>query len=169
MTYTQLVSHLVKTCSQLLLQQQMLCVVAESCTGGSLAAALTARPGSSQWFERGFVTYSNLAKQQMLGVKELTLIQQGAVSEATVREMAEGALITSQGEISAAISGIAGPSGGSDEKPVGTVWIAIARKQSITIAQSYVFTGTRVRIRQQAVIAALQALITNLSTAGSKA
>jgi nicotinamide-nucleotide amidase len=99
---------------------------AESCTGGGVAYQLTETAGSSAWFERGFVTYSNLAKVEMLGVKQSTLESFGAVSEQVVRAMAEGALSHSQAQVSIAITGIAGPEGGSKEKPVGSVWFGWA-------------------------------------------
>lgn len=144
---------------QLLLMHNLRCAVAESCTGGGLAAAITDIAGSSQWFDRGFVTYSNEAKQEMLGVPAQMLASEGAVSEAVVRAMAEGTLAASGANLSAAISGIAGPDGGSLEKPVGTVWIAWAGDMQVTHAQCYQFTGERVGIRQQAVNAALEGLI----------
>lgn len=102
---------------------------AESCTGGWLAKAITDIAGSSAWFERGFVTYSNEAKAQMIGVREETLAQHGAVSEPVVVEMAIGALKAARADFAVAISGIAGPDGGSEEKPVGTVWFAFASVQ----------------------------------------
>ena len=104
---------------------------AESCTGGLLAAALTELPGSSAFFDRGFITYSDKAKQQVLNVNANTLRHYGAVSEETVREMALGALIATKNDFALSISGIAGPDGGSDDKPVGTVWFGFATKQRI--------------------------------------
>lgn len=144
---------------QLLLSHNQRCTVAESCTGGGLAAAITDITGSSQWFDRGFVTYSNESKQQMLGVPAKILLSQGAVSEAVVRAMAEGALAASTANLSVAISGIAGPDGGSLEKPVGTVWFAWARDAHPTQAQRYMLAGDRLTIRQQAVQIALEGLI----------
>ena len=133
---TQLTIHaLAKKLGQVLLSQNLRCTVAESCTGGSLAAAITDIPGSSQWFDRGFVTYTNKSKQQMLGVPQQMLASQGAVSEAVVRGMAEGALLVSEANISVAISGIAGPDGGNLEKPVGTVWLAWASRTRSTDVQ----------------------------------
>ena len=136
--------------------------VAESCTGGLIAAACTERAGSSSWFERGLVTYSNAAKQQLLGVPEAVLTQHGAVSEATVRAMAQGLLARSPVQHSIAVSGIAGPGGGSAEKPVGTVWVAWADAQGAE-ARLQVFAGDRAAVRQQAVVAALQGLCQRLS------
>ena len=129
---------------------------AESCTGGGVAQAITEVAGSSAWFERGFVTYSNLAKQQMLGVRKSTLIQHGAVSEMAVREMAEGALQHSNAQVALAVSGIAGPGGGVAGKPVGTVWFAWGIKQGDTRAQRFQLGGNRAEVRAQAVRIALQ-------------
>lgn len=130
---------------------------AESCTGGWVAQSLTAVAGSSAWFERGFVTYSNRAKQEMLGVPEVTLQNDGAVSEATVLAMARGALAHSPAQLSVAISGIAGPGGGSAAKPVGTVWFAWAYPDGAH-ADKRVFDGDREAVRLQAVAHALAGL-----------
>lgn len=130
---------------------------AESCTGGLLAAELTRLPGSSNWFHMGYVTYSNQAKQQLLNVNTTTLNHYGAVSEECVREMALGALINAKADYALSISGIAGPDGGSAEKPVGTVWFGLATKQRIW-AKKYIFNGQRDQIRSQAVIFALHLL-----------
>jgi nicotinamide-nucleotide amidase len=132
---------------------------AESCTGGGLAEALTAIPGSSAWFERGFVTYSNRSKQELLGVPEIMIAQHGAVSAAVARAMAEGALTHSHAQVALAITGIAGPGGGSAEKPVGTVFIAWAGARRVTREQHYAFSGDRATIRRQSVRAALQGLL----------
>lgn len=139
-------------------QQGLYLVTAESCTGGWLAQAITSVPGSSTWFERGFVTYSNLAKQELLAVKAETIASYGAVSEQTALEMVTGALAQSQAQVAVAITGVAGPNGGSPEKPVGTVWIAYALPNN-TYAQHNYFFGDRNRIREQAVIAALHRLV----------
>jgi nicotinamide-nucleotide amidase len=144
---------------QVLLRHGLRCVTAESCTGGGLSAAITEIPGSSQWFDRGFVTYTNQAKRQMLGVPDAVIASFGAVSEAVVRSMAEGALLVSEADISVAISGVAGPDGGSLEKPVGTVWLAWAGLSAPTKAVGYCFAGDRLSIRQQAVETALEGLI----------
>ncbi|WP_347329454.1 CinA family protein [Marinimicrobium locisalis] len=133
---------------------------AESCTGGGIAAALTEVAGSSAWFEYGLVTYANRAKQQLLGVSEQSLAQEGAVSEAVVREMAEGALHLSGAELAIAVSGVAGPGGGTPEKPVGTVWLGWAQggEAPVTGARCYRFEGDRAQVREQTVIAALEIL-----------
>lgn len=144
-------------CGVLLQRNHWLLSTAESCTGGWVAQVITAVAGSSDWFDRGFVTYSNAAKQEMLGVQATTLALHGAVSEATVREMAQGALTHSRAQVSIAISGIAGPSGGSLDKPVGTVWIAWALPSGV-IATGFLFVGDRHAVRQQAVHASLTQL-----------
>jgi nicotinamide-nucleotide amidase len=140
----------------LLKSHGLMLATAESCTGGGVAQAITEVAGSSAWFERGFVTYSNLSKQQMLGVRESTLIQHGAVSEMTVREMVAGALQHSSAQVALAVSGIAGPDGGTAEKPVGTVWFAWGFKNGETRAQRFQLDGNRSEVRAQAVRIALQ-------------
>ena len=135
---------------------ELMLATAESCTGGGVAQAITDVAGSSTWFERGFVTYSNLSKQQMLGVSEATLIQRGAVSEATVREMVAGALANSTAQVALAVSGIAGPNGGTPDKPVGTVWFAWGVKNGVTLARVHHLAGNRSEIRTLAVHIALQ-------------
>ncbi|MDO8811112.1 MAG: nicotinamide-nucleotide amidase [Gallionella sp.] len=132
---------------------------AESCTGGGVAYAITDVAGSSAWFERGFVTYSNLAKQQMLGVSEATLAQHGAVSEAVVREMVVGALVNSDAQVAVAISGIAGPDGGTLDKPVGSVWFAWGLKHGAAHAQHHQISGNRAEVRARSVHIALQGVI----------
>ncbi len=131
---------------------------AESCTGGWVAKVCTDLAGSSHWFERGFVTYSNEAKQELLGVGQETLEAHGAVSEPTVREMASGALRHSRADVSVAISGIAGPGGGSAEKPVGMVWFAWGTPEGIT-ARCERFDGDRELVRRAAVVVALAGLL----------
>jgi nicotinamide-nucleotide amidase len=150
--------------AKLLLQQQKLLAVAESCTGGWLAKCLTDIAGSSQWFERGFVSYSNAAKQEMLGVQAATLAAEGAVSEAVVLEMVDGALEHSRADIAVAISGIAGPGGGTPAKPVGTVCFAWAIKDTIHQKDTRYFEGDREAVRQQSVTCALQGLLDVLAT-----
>jgi len=137
----------------------LMLATAESCTGGGVAQAVTEIAGSSAWFERGFVTYSNLSKQQMLGVSDTTLGQYGAVSEAVVREMVAGALHNSQAQLALAVSGIAGPDGGTPEKPVGTVWFAWGIRHGAIHAQRHQFAGNRSAVRAQAVRIALQGVI----------
>ncbi len=156
--------QLVQELAALLQRNQQSLAVAESCTGGWLAKMLTDLPGSSAWFERGFVTYSNRAKIEMLGVREQTLRQQGAVSGATVCEMAQGALTRSHAHIAAAISGVAGPDGGTVEKPVGLVWIAWTTREHPARAEQFQFDGDRESVRLQAAEAALQGLIQQLKT-----
>jgi nicotinamide-nucleotide amidase len=139
--------------------RSLMLATAESCTGGWVGEALTAVPGSSDWFDRGFITYSNAAKQEMLGVAAATLVTCGAVSEQTVREMASGALNNSRAQAALAISGIAGPGGGTAEKPVGTVWIAWAFASGAVASEKRVYAGNRREVRQQAVARALQGLL----------
>lgn len=134
-------------------------VTAESCTGGWVAQAITKVAGSSAWFERGFVSYSDAAKQEMLGVASDTLQHFGAVSEDVVREMAAGALSYSHAQISLAVSGIAGPGGATKHKPVGTVCLAWADTGLRTHSQTTHFLGNRDEVRRQAVIAALTGLL----------
>jgi len=137
----------------------LMLVTAESCTGGGVAQAVTDVAGSSAWFERGFVTYSNLSKKQMLGVSDDTLLQYGAVSEATVREMAAGALRNSNAQVSLAVSGIAGPDGGTPDKPVGTVWFAWETRHGATHVEKHQLSGNRAEVRSQSVRIALQGVI----------
>ena len=134
---------------------------AESCTGGWVAQAITAIAGSSDWFERGFVTYSNDAKQEMLGVRADTLKRHGAVSEQTAREMAQGALARSKASLSVAVTGIAGPGGGSAEKPVGMVCFAWASRQGARTETTH-FSGDRESVRHQSVIHALEGVLKTL-------
>lgn len=131
---------------------------AESCTGGWVAKAITDIAGSSAWFERGFVTYSNEAKSQMIGVKAETLAAQGAVSEPVVVEMAIGALKAARADFAISISGIAGPDGGSDSKPVGTVWFGFASVSGQGITRRERFDGDREAVRRQATAYALNLL-----------
>ncbi|MDM7321765.1 MAG: nicotinamide-nucleotide amidase [Gammaproteobacteria bacterium] len=153
------IGELAQQLGALLVQQGMMMATAESCTGGWLAKAVTDVAGSSNWFDRGFVTYSNAAKQDMLGVRRETLEEHGAVSEATVRAMAEGALLHSLADVSVAISGIAGPGGATPTKPVGTVWMAWSRRHGETMTRHFLFAGDREAVRAQAVMAALEGLL----------
>jgi nicotinamide-nucleotide amidase len=145
-----------------LLKKHYFLVTAESCTGGLIAAACTDLAGSSQWFERGFVTYSNAAKTQMLGVDADQIKQLGAVSEQVARAMAAGAITHSAAQVSVAVTGVAGPTGGSAEKPVGTVWIAWCVSGE-TSAQLYNFEGDRAMVRALTVQQALEGLVERLA------
>lgn len=140
----------------------LMTVTAESCTGGWVAKVLTDVPGSSAWVDRGFVTYSNAAKEEMLGVEPRTLSRDGAVSEAVVREMALGALARSRAQVAVAISGIAGPGGGTAAKPVGTVWLAWGLAGGRVDACCHHFPGDREAVRAQAVRAALLGVLERL-------
>jgi nicotinamide-nucleotide amidase len=133
-------------------------VTAESCTGGWVAQAVTSVAGSSSWFERGFVTYSNAAKQELLGVKQKTLEAHGAVSEETAREMAQGALGRVKGAIALAVTGVAGPGGGSRDKPVGMVCFAWADGKKLR-SETRRFSGDRDSVRRQSVIRALEGVL----------
>ena len=135
---------------------------AESCTGGGIAAAITAIAGSSAWFEYGIVSYANQAKEKLLQVNPQTLIQEGAVSQAVVEQMVTGILILSGAEIAVAVSGVAGPSGGSVEKPVGTVWFAWGLATGLIYSQSFHFSGDRASIQQQSVMQGLSGLLAHL-------
>jgi len=131
---------------------------AESCTGGGVAHVITEIPGSSAWFDRTFVTYSNVAKQEMLGVNMYTLNTYGAVSEETVQEMAAGALVHSNATVAVAISGIAGPDGGTEEKPVGTVCFGWEDNANWKKVETLVFSGERAQVREQAIYHVLKTL-----------
>jgi len=137
-----------------LIDKQWMLSTAESCTGGMVAAGCTDLAGSSRWFERGFVTYSNAAKTQMLGVDAQLITHHGAVSEAVARAMAQGALLHSAAQVALAITGVAGPGGGSDAKPVGTVWFAFAGPWGVH-AEVQHFAGDRTAVRQAAALHAL--------------
>jgi len=164
-------SALVASIAQQALQRAVRIVTAESCTGGWIAKLFTDLPGSSRWFECGFVTYSDAAKMRDLGVSPQTLRDHGAVSEMTVREMATGALRAAGADVSVAVSGIAGPDGGSAEKPVGTVWLCSACRgraaaltagggsgELILTAKGQLFGGDREAIRRASVEHALKLL-----------
>lgn len=141
-------------------------VTAESCTGGWVAKTVTDVPGSSGWFDRGFVTYSNVAKQDMLGVALETLAAYGAVSQPVVEEMAIGALKYSAAQVAIAVSGIAGPGGGVPDKPVGTVWVGWGLPGARAIARGYCFAGNREAVRAASVRAAIEGLLEHLSADG---
>ena len=148
----------------LLLERNRLLVTAESCTGGWVAKCLTDIAGSSAWFDRGFVTYSNRAKQDMLGVAAATLEVHGAVSEATVREMVRGALAHSAADVAVAVSGIAGPAGGSPAKPVGTVCFAWLVSGEEPRVETRHFDGDRDAVRRRSVVRVLEGLMDVLAT-----
>jgi nicotinamide-nucleotide amidase len=142
-----------------LLERGLMVATAESCTGGLVAGALTDIAGSSAWFERGFVTYSNHAKMEMLGVAADTIESHGAVSEEVAREMAEGAILESRAQLAVAITGVAGPSGGTRDKPVGMVCFAWAEQGMSAQSETMHFDGDRARVREQSVRHALGGLL----------
>ena len=145
---------------ELLQQRNWMATTAESCTGGGVAYAITEIAGSSLWFDRSVVTYTNQAKEALLGVSSQLLQSHGAVSQAVVEAMACGALQRADAQLSVAISGIAGPGGGSEEKPVGLVWFAWATAGEVPTlkSQSFLFSGDRHSVREQAILAALQGM-----------
>ncbi|MEL0628636.1 CinA family protein [Psychromonas aquatilis] len=156
------VTELAQVLGQKLTQAGLVLCTAESCTGGGVAYAITEISGSSQWFDRSFITYSNNAKNEMLDV-DLDLINEfGAVSKEVVNAMATGAVKNSNADISVAISGIAGPNGGSQEKPVGTVCIAWYYGQHKCKSETFLFTGDRAKIRLRAIKATLLGLLKEL-------
>jgi nicotinamide-nucleotide amidase len=132
---------------------------AESCTGGWVAQCVTSVAGSSDWYDRGFVTYSNASKEELLGVRRATLDAQGAVSEETAREMAAGALERSRADLAVAVTGVAGPGGGTPAKPVGMVCFAWARRGAAPRSATRSFPGDRASVRRQSVIAALEGVL----------
>jgi len=148
---------LCQSLAQRLLERRWLLATAESCTGGMIAARCTDLPGSSAWFERGFVTYSNDAKTELLGVDGQLIVHQGAVSEAVARAMAEGAVAHSRAQVAVAVTGVAGPTGGSVDKPVGTVWLAWSVNGAVE-AEKMVFPGDRAAVREATTLHALQGL-----------
>ena len=154
---------LAATVGRVLREQQLVIATAESCTGGWLAKRITDVGGSSAWFDRGFVTYSNDAKHDELGVNESTLLTHGAVSEETAREMAEGTLHSTPADLAVAVTGVAGPDGGTDAKPVGTVWLAWAWRNHETRTQLRRFSGDRENVRRAAVNAALAGVLNILA------
>ncbi len=139
--------------------RDLMLVTAESCTGGWVGEAITMISGSSDWYERGFITYSYIAKRELLGVKPETLEECGAVSEATVREMAVGALANSHAQVAVAVSGTAGPTGGTAEKPVGTVCLGWALKGGTVKIETQHFAGDRQAVRKQSVARALRGVL----------
>ncbi|MCA0402285.1 MAG: CinA family protein [Proteobacteria bacterium] len=153
------IQELVLQLSLLLQQKQLMIASVESCTGGLLASFFTDLPGSSAWFERGFVTYSNLAKEEMLAVPKQLIIEKGAVSKEVAEAMAKGALKHSKASISVAITGIAGPDGGSEQKPVGTVWFAYAYHKKLKSEVCLFANQSRQEVRMKASEQALRGLI----------
>jgi nicotinamide-nucleotide amidase len=149
--------------ARLLLKNGWLMATAESCTGGLIAATCTELPGSSNWFERGFVSYSNAAKCELLGVDAALIEAHGAVSEPVVRAMAVGALAHSRAQVAVAVTGVAGPSGGSAAKPVGTVWLAWATPTGVTSEVQH-FAGDRAAVRRATVQHALARLAERIQT-----
>lgn len=158
-TVDQSLLNLAKRVGQCFKQRGFMLATAESCTGGWLAQEITAIAGSSEWFECGFVTYSNRSKCELLGVNPAVLEEDGAVSEKTAREMAVGALKLSQAWVSVSITGIAGPNGGYEAKPVGTVCFAWALKDGTLKSKTCHFNGDRRAVRCQSVQVALQGLL----------
>lgn len=159
MTPTERVDALVAQLAAALCDRGAMLAAAESCTGGLIAAACTSLAGSSDWFERGFVTYSNEAKTEMLGVPTALIDTHGAVSAEVACAMAEGAIARSRAAFAVSVTGIAGPGGGSTAKPVGTVWIAVAAAGFAGHAQMLRFDGDRKEVRESTVVAALQRVI----------
>jgi nicotinamide-nucleotide amidase len=152
--------------AEALLRARLHVVTAESCTGGGLSFLLTSVPGSSGWFERGFITYSNAAKRELLGVPAAVLDADGAVSEPTAAAMAEGALAHSHGDVAVAVTGIAGPDGGSPDKPVGTVCFGWTGAGGGTVTATAHFPGDREAVRRQSILTALQGLLDRLGVGG---
>ncbi|OFZ91703.1 MAG: damage-inducible protein CinA [Betaproteobacteria bacterium RIFCSPLOWO2_12_FULL_62_58] len=140
-------------------RRKLMLATAESCTGGWVSEAITMVPGSSDWFERGFVTYTYISKREMLGVGEDTLGEHGAVSEPAVREMVAGALARSHAQVAVAVSGTAGPAGGTPEKPVGTVCFAWGLKDGAPKSETQHFAGDREAVRKQSVGHALKGIL----------
>lgn len=155
------ISTLVNTLAHELRSRGLMMATAESCTGGLIAGACTDISGSSDWFERGFVTYSNAAKHELLGVPEALIEQHGAVSEPVARAMAAGATTRSHAQLAVAVTGVAGPTGGSAEKPVGTVWFGWATPQGV-FTELQRFDGDRAAVRQATVRHALAGLLRRL-------
>lgn len=150
---------LVTQLAQALTGRGWMMTTAESCTGGLIAGACTELAGSSLWFDRGVVTYSNEAKVDLLGVPAELIAQHGAVSEPVAMAMAQGALAKSKAQIAVAVTGVAGPGGGSPDKPVGTVWLAWACHDGLVQAERHVFGGDRAAVRSAAVRCALQGVL----------
>lgn len=155
---------LIETLAAALKARSQMMATAESCTGGLIAAACTEISGSSEWFERGFVTYSNAAKSELLGVPAALIQEHGAVSEAVARAMAAGAVVNAHAHWSVAVTGIAGPTGGSADKPVGTVWFGWATPQGV-FTEHQRFDGDRSAVRRATVVHALAGLLQRIASA----
>lgn len=151
------IDELMKILATKLIQQSKKVTTVESCTGGGISSALTSVSGSSAFIEQAFVTYSNSAKMRLVGVEAHVLEEYGAVSELVVQQMAKGGQTKAQSDYAIAVSGVAGPTGGSVEKPVGTVWIALATPKQL-ISNVYQFSGDREKIRLQSILQALKTL-----------
>lgn len=144
-------------------RRKLMLATAESCTGGWISEAVTMVPGSSDWFERGFVTYTYISKREMLGVEVATLDKHGAVSEQVVREMVTGALARSHAQVAVAVSGVAGPSGGTPDKPVGMVCFAWCMKDGKPLTETKRCSGDREEVRRQSVVHALKGVLALLA------
>ena len=161
LTDSQTLTTIAQKLGEILCKKNAKLTTAESCTGGAISEAITSVSGSSQWFEFGFVTYANSAKRQLLGVSEETLEQYGAVSEQVVKQMAQGAIKQSEADYAIAVSGVAGPDGGTEEKPVGTVWVCWQTPSQIW-THKLVLSGDRQAVRTEAVKKSLQQLLQHL-------
>jgi nicotinamide-nucleotide amidase len=159
--------RLAKRVGAVLKARRLMLATAESCTGGWIAEAVTMVPGSSAWFERGFVTYTYISKREMLGVRQATLAANGAVAEEVVLEMVEGALARSHAQVAVSVSGVAGPGGGTPGKPVGTVCFAWGMKDGKPRAETKHFSGDRESVRKQSVAHALKGLLAVLAAASA--
>ncbi len=156
------IPQLVKALAQKAISKELRVATAESCTGGGIAYAITELEGSSAWFEGGIVSYSNSVKTELLGVKQSTLDQVGAVSEAVALEMVNAIQLKTNAEICVSVTGIAGPSGGTKSKPVGTVWIAWKNRSESPQAELFLFSGNRFEVREKAILEALNGLISRV-------
>ena len=155
-------THLSIAVGKALIEKKSTLTTAESCTGGWIAKVITDIAGSSDYYHRGFVTYSNEAKHEMIGVSEQTLLEYGAVSEEVVCQMAKGALLAANADFAVSVSGIAGPGGGSPEKPVGLVWFGFATRTSMGVnvsAKYCIFTGSREQVRAESVVFSLKSIL----------
>ena len=155
----EILSELSEEVGRVLVAHHFKLATVESCTGGWIGQSLTAVAGSSAWYERGFVTYSNASKTELVGVPRELISRWGAVSEPVVQAMARGALSHSPADLALAVTGIAGPDGGSANRPVGTVWLGWVARAGTERSEQYVFTGDREAVRRQSVIEALSGLI----------